>query len=188
MKWLRSHRRTALLVGLTLLLPVALYLQTLFGLLGLAFDYGSQANRLEPRLERLQGLEAFAGPLEEQQSLALERLNALVYPPDQDASALAAVLQAEARALLSQAGMAISNSQVLPVRQDEMFDRIAVKLTVAGSLRALDEALIAIASAQPSIIVETMDAFPARASRRSDGESEQSLTAVLQLMVLRALP
>lgn len=189
MSWLRTHRRTAVLLGLTLVLPIYLYLQTVFGLLGLAFEYRGDAGRITPRLERLQGLENFEEQLREQQSVAKERLDALVYPPEQDGSALAALLQSEVRQLLTREGMTVSNSQVLPVRQDEVFDRVAVKLTVSGSLGALDAALRGIADARPRIVVESLDTFPERGGRRGQNAGpSQTLTAVMQLMVLRALP
>ena len=189
MNWLRSHRRIAVLLGVTLVLPVYLYLRTVFGLLGLAFDYRGDAGRITPRLERLQGLENFEDQLREQQVVARERLEALVYPPEQDPSALAALLQSEVRQLLGREGMTVSNSQVLPVRQDEVFDRVSVKLTVSGNLGALDAALRGIAQARPRIVVESLDTFPSTARRRgSVGGPDQNLTAVLQLMVLRALP
>ena len=50
----------------------------------------------------------------------------------------------------------------MPVRQDEVFDRVAVKLTVSGSLGSLDAALRGIADARPRIVVESLDTFPER--------------------------
>lgn len=189
MNWLRLHRRSAALLGLTLLLPAFFYVKTLLGLLGLGFDYASERDRIEPRIARMQGLLEVEAQLREQSGLASRRLRDVVFPAEGDASALAASLQADVRQLVAESGLTVSNSQVMPVRQGETFDRVAVKLTVAGSLSALDAALIAVAAYQPELLVESLAVFPARASARRRGASQaqaQQLTAVMQLMVLRS--
>ena len=188
MDWLRHHRRVATLVGLTLLIPLYFYLSTLFGVVGLGLEYRSERNRLEPRLARLEGLLAKEAELMGQSRAASDALRGQVYADGQDPSALAAALQADVRQILAEAGLSVSNSQVLPVRQGELFDQVAVKLTVSGSLPALDAALIGIAAHRPRLLVESIDAFPARTSSRNGGEEQQLLTAVIQLMVLRAMP
>lgn len=187
MSWLRNHRRSAVLIGLTLLIPLYFYLSTLFGLLGLAMDYRADANRLEPRLARLQGLLDIEADLTAQSSEALNVLRRQTYSPDEDPSALAATLQADVRQIFAEAGLSVTNSQVLPVRNGDRFDRVAVKLTVSGALPALDAALIGVAAHEPRMLVESIDAFPARTGGR-DAQEQQVLTAVVQLMVLRALP
>lgn len=187
MNWIRSHRRSALLIGLTLLLPAYFYLKTVAGLLQLGFDYAGDRNRIEPRVARLQGLLDHADELQEQSALAEERLRDLVFSSDEDASSLAATLQADVRQIFAESGLSVSNSQVMPLREGDDFDRVAVKLTVKGPLAALDAALIGLTSYTPRIVVESMDTFPARAAgRRKAGEpAPQTLSAVMQLMVLR---
>ncbi|MFN2288647.1 MAG: type II secretion system protein GspM, partial [Chromatocurvus sp.] len=56
MNWLRSHRRSAIIVGVTLLLPLIVYLNMLFGLVGLGFEAQGRIDDLKPRIARLQGL------------------------------------------------------------------------------------------------------------------------------------
>ena len=187
-EWVRHHRRSATLVGLTLLVPLFIYLSTLFSVIGLGLEYRGEKNRLEPRLARLEGLVVKEAELSERSQQATEAMRSVVYADGQDSSALAASLQAEVRQLFSEAGLSVSNSQVLPVRQGERFDRVAVKLTVSGSLPALDAAMIGIAAYQPRLLVESVDAFPARTGGRPRGEPPpQMLTAVIQVMALRAL-
>ncbi len=188
MDWIRHHRRAATLVGVTLLVPLYFYLSTLFGVVGLGLEYRSEKNRLEPRLARLEGLLARESELTAQSQVASEALRGQVYADGQDPSALAAALQADVRQIFAEAGLSVSNSQVLPVRQGEVFDQVAVKLTVSGSLPALDAALIGVAAHKPRLLVESIDAFPARTGSRNNREEQQLLTAVVQLMVLRAIP
>ena len=188
MNWVRLHRRAALFVGLTLLLPVFLYLKTVIGLLGLGFEYAGDRGRIEPRVARLKGLMQNEAELARQRQLAEKRLREVAFPATDDSSALAARLQADIRQVLSEAGMSVSNSQVMPVREGEQFDRVAVKLTTAGSLAALDAALIGIAAYRPQLLVESLDTFPVRANARKNAAESQSVTAVMQLMVLRVLP
>jgi general secretion pathway protein M len=175
-----------MLIALTVAVPLVFYIQVLFGMLGLAFEYRADAQRTAPRVARLQGLL-------EQRDLVLARSNeaqrelaALAYPALEDPSALAATLQAEVRQRLAEAGLSVSNSQVLPTRSEEQFDRVAIKLTASGSLPALDAALIGIAAMRPQLLVESLDVFPARSQRRnSEGEEPQNLTLVIQLLALR---
>ena len=58
MIWLNSHRRSAVLVGITLAVPLYLFLSALVGLLEVRADYQSQIDAIEPRLARMQGLVA----------------------------------------------------------------------------------------------------------------------------------
>jgi general secretion pathway protein M len=43
--------------------------------------------------------------------------------------------------MLADAGMEVTNSQVLPVRQRDGFDYVAVKVVARGSLSGLEESL-----------------------------------------------
>lgn len=187
MSWLRAHRRTALLVGLTLLLPAYLYLSSLISLIGVGLDYRGERGRLEPRLARVQGLLMERAELQAQSARAAEVLREQVYADEQDPSALAASLQAEARQIFAEAGLAISNSQVLPVRRGELFDEVAVKIAVEGSIAAFDTALVGIAAHRPRMLVEAIDVFPVSGPGRGAQYARQALTAVVQLKVLRAV-
>jgi general secretion pathway protein M len=182
--WLRLHRRTALLIALTLLVPLFLYLRLFFGVFSLAMDYSAERQRVAPRVARLEGLLAREALLVELRDEAKNALEDLVYSVADDTPTLAAALQADVRQVLTDAGLVITNSQVLPSRTDESFDRIAVKLTVSGSLPALDAALIGVAAMRPRLLVETLDVFPQRVTRGAN-ERGQTLGAVIQLFALR---
>ena len=190
MNGFRGRRRNVLLVGLTLLLPLFAVLDSLAGIAALGLDYAGERSRIEPRVARLQGLLEHADVLQARSATATARLRELAYAPAQEATALAAALQADARRIMDVVGLNVSNSQVMPTRRDEHFERVAVKLTVNGSLPALNDALIGIAASRPQLLVESLDAFPVSAQRRVGNRSVpvQSVTAVIQLMALRQAP
>lgn len=186
MNWLRLHWRAAVLVGITLLLPALLYLYGLAALLGLGADFAAERGRLEPRLARLQGLAQRRQLLLARSDAALEALRQRAYPAGEDASSLAATLQTRLRQLFSDAGLQVSNSQVLPPTETEQFQQVSLKVTVQGSLASLDAALVALGALRPRVLVASFDASPARRSRRGTPEV-QDVTAVIQLFALREL-
>lgn len=188
MNWLRSHRRSAIIVGATLLLPLVVYLNMLFGLVGLGFEAQGRIDDLKPRIARLQGLIDNEAALRESAGQVDARLAELGYPATEDANAVAATLQADVRQLFAEAGLGVSNSQVMPTRNEEDFDLIAIKLTASGGIAALDAALIGISAFRPMLLVESMDVFPARGQRKRGEPEPQNVTAVIQLLALRLLP
>lgn len=194
MNWLRVHQRTALVCGLTLLLPALLYLGALFGLWGLRQASQEELDRLEPRIARLQGLIAHEGELREAAAAVESQVLGLVYPASQDRTTVSATLQTSVREVFTSAGLSVTNSLVLPVRERGNFDYISVKLTVSGELSGLDEAMVGIAQYLPLLLVETIDVTPARVPRvraQRDGSKvapeQQLITASIQLLSLRAV-
>jgi general secretion pathway protein M len=184
MSWLRTHRRSAWICGLTLLVPLLLYLNALLGLWGMRHAYQSDIDYLEPRIARLRGLVGHESQLRDSSAQAKREVVKLVYPVSGDRATVAATLQTSVRQILSDAGLSVSNSQVLPVREEGDFDYIGIRLTVAGDLAGLDKALTGIAQYLPLLLVESLDVRPDRARR---GEAQrQTVTATLQLLSLRA--
>jgi general secretion pathway protein M len=184
--WLKVHQRTAWICGLTLLLPVLFYLNALFGLLAVHQDAQAEINRIEPRIARLRGLIDYEDQLREAAVAVDSQVIELVYPAAEDQATVSAELQTQVRDIFGKAGLSVSNSQVLPVRAQGNFDYVGVKLTVTGSLPALDEALAGIAGYLPLVLVESLDVYPARTPRGKDVREQQMLTASLQLLSLRA--
>ncbi len=186
MSWFRVHRRTAVICGVTLLVPVLLYLNVLSGVFGARQADQAQIERIAPRIARLQGLIDHEDQLREAAVAVDSRVLELVYPAQEDQATVSTELQTQVRDIFGKAGLSVSNSQVLPVREQGDFDYIGVKLTVTGSLPALDEALAGISAYMPLVLVESLDVYPARASRGKDDSEQQALTASIQLLSLRA--
>lgn len=186
MNWLRLHQRTAWICGLTLLLPALLYFNALLGLWGMYHAANAEMERIEPRIARLQGLIDYQDRLSEAAVAVDSKVLELVYPASQEQTAVSAELQTRVRDIFAKAGLSVTNSQVLPVREQGNFDYIGVTLTMTGSLPALDEALAGIAAYLPLVLVESLEVYPSRVAR-GRGESEpQQITASLKLLSLRA--
>jgi general secretion pathway protein M len=184
-EWIKSHRRSALIVGFTLVVPTYVFFLLLGNALSLRAQIGDQINGIEPRVARMLGLIEKEEALRSSLSGVRSIMNDHVYRKATDAEGVAASLQAEARRIVASSGMEVTNSQVLPIRKREMFDYIAIKLVARGTLNQLDESLAELANFRPVIFVESIDAFPNR-RRGRDSEEEQVLTVSLELLSLRA--
>jgi len=185
--WLRSNQRSAWIIGLTLIIPALLYLNALLGLLSMRQGYQSEIDALAPRIARLQGLIEHEGQLRESALKVDKRVERLAYPATEDRATVSARLQKNARQIFVEAGLSVSNSQVLPVREKNAFDYIGLKLTVTGDVAALDTAMIAITGYRPLLLVESLDVWPTRGSSRKSTINEQTVSASLQLLSLRAV-
>ncbi|MEP5567936.1 MAG: type II secretion system protein GspM [Halioglobus sp.] len=190
MDWIKTHQRSAMICGLTLLLPLLFYVNLLIGAFGLGAEYARDMERLPQRIARLQGLQEVEEQLRESSGVVQQATARLTYPPTAERASVAASMQSDVRQLMADAGLTVSNSQVLPVREEENFDYIAVKLTVAGDIDALDRALAEIADFTPLIIVEGLDVWPMR-QRSVRGAAakveKQETTASIRLLSLRSL-
>lgn len=192
MNWVRSHRRSAWIIGLTILVPALLYLNALSGLLNLRQEYQSGIDALSPRVARLQGLIDHEDQLREAAGEVDQQVLGLVYPASDDRATVSARLQKEVRQMLVDAGLSVSNSQVLPLREKDLFDYVGVKITVTGDVAGLNAALTSLSLFQPLVMVESLDVWPKRESRRRSGttensEGEQVVNATMQLLSLRAV-
>jgi general secretion pathway protein M len=184
--WIKTHRRSAVLIAISLLLPIYVFFAVLGKTLATRAGYQEQIDSIAPRIARMEGLVAKEQALRDALSGVNTVMNDFIYPSGSDAAAVSASMQAEARRILGQAGMNVSNSQVLPVRKRDVFDYVSVKVVARGELEQLDRSLAEIARFRPAIFVETFDAFPNRKRRKNVGE-EQTLTVTMQLLSLRAV-
>jgi general secretion pathway protein M len=184
--WIKAHQRSAIICGLTLLLPLLLYLNLVFSAWGMRAEYAGEIERLTPRIARLAGVQQVEEILRESAGVVQQRMSRLVYPASAERASVAASMQTDVRQLMTDAGLTVSNSQVMPVREEERFDFIGVKLTVAGDMGSLDRALAELADFTPLIIIEGLDIWPTR-TRRNQGEPEaQEATVSIRLLSLRS--
>ena len=185
MNWIESHQRSAWICGLTLLVPLLLYLNVLLGVWGVGHAYQSDIDNLMPRITRLRGLIGYESQLRDASTRSGEEVARLAYPVEGDAATASASLQTNVRKILTEAGLTVSNSQVLAVREKENFDYISIRLTVEGDLSGIDAALTGIARFRPLLLVESLEIRPVRSARKND--STQLIKATLQLLSLRAV-
>jgi len=184
--WVKIHRRSALMVGVTLLVPLYFFLSTLTAVLATRADYAGQIDSIEPRLARLQGLIEHEDALEQALAGVQNRVSDYVYPATTDAAGVGAALQAELRGILGDRGFEVTNSQVLPVRKKPRFDYISVKVVARGSLEQLENSLAELDRFRPLVMVETLDVMPNR-TRRRDAPDEQTITVTVTFLTLRTV-
>ena len=185
MSWIQSHQRSAWICGLTLLVPLLFYFNALLGLWGVGHAYQSDIDNLIPRIARLRGLVGYESQLRDASTRSGKGVAALAYPAAGDAATVSTALQTSVRQILTEAGLTLSNSQVLPVREKDNFDYISIRLTVEGDLSGLDAALTGIARFRPLLLVESLNVSPVRSPRK--GAPTQRIKATLQLLSLRAV-
>ena len=183
---MRRHRQSALVVGLTLLLPLALFFYACGVLWVQRAGYQQDIERLLPRIARLNGLIASEQALRESAGQVDSRVLDLDQPQTEPRAATAAARQQDVRKMLIAAGLEVRNSQLLPARELDGLDYLSVKLRVSGELAALDRALQEIVRHRPLMLVESIDVTPVRSSRRRSKPAQQAVTVNLQLLALRA--
>lgn len=185
MSWLQANKRSAWIIGLTLLVPAVIYLNALFGLLAVREEYATGADRLLPRIARLQGLIASGEQIQDSAEKVGRVVANLVYPVTTDRDTVSATLQKDVRQILVESGLSVSNSQVLPIREEDNFDYISLKLTVTGDLADLDSALSALSGYTPVLMIESLDIW--RNRDRVKEQPTQTVSTTLQLFSLRAI-
>lgn len=184
-QWISVHTRSAVIIGLTLLLPLYLALHLLFNFWQMYATYQSDIDYLQPRIARLEGLIAHGDRVRAAHDRAAAEFGSLVYPASEDRATASANLQSVVRQMFADAGLSVSNSQVLPARQQGGFDYLGLKLSARGGLDALDAALESLADYQPLLLVTSIDIKPGRAGRSNP--DEQSVAATVQVLSLRAV-
>jgi general secretion pathway protein M len=168
MSWFHAHRRSAWIIAATLLVPLLLYLYLFSAIWGQRAAYQSQIDRLQPRVARLQGLLDYEQQLLQSSGMVDAQIGELVYSAADDAATISTTLQKDIRKILVDAGLSVTNSQVLPVNSNEEgFDYVRLRVTVSGAVSGLDTALGEFAAYTPLLLVESMDVSPAPQARRN---------------------
>jgi general secretion pathway protein M len=183
--WFRNNPRYAVMVLGTLALPALLLLYLAISLFGMRSGYQLQIERLEPRIARLQGLLNREEQVRDAARVVGSDVLDLVYPATDDAGTVSANLQKNVREILGAAGLSVSNSQILPVREKDGFDHIAVKLTASGGLPALDTALADLNAYLPLLLLESIEVWPNRSRARASEAEEQTITTTVQVLALK---
>lgn len=149
--------------------------------------YQAEIDRLQPRVARMAGLIESEEKLRVSAGQLGSQVLNLVYPPTDDSATVSAALQKDVRQIMTDAGLSVTNSRILPVLQEESFDRIGLSLTVSGGLDALDSALLAMVAYKPLLLIDMMDIKPKRMSRSRDKDGQQIVIVSFQLLTLRAI-
>lgn len=139
--------------------------------------------QLEPRHARLQGVQAMLPELTAATARAQATLNEHSYPADQDAAKAGNDAQQRIRSIFEASQLTINSLQVLPPKDSERFQSIAISLQVEGTLPEMHAALLKLRDQKPSIQV---DSFSLQSTGPVRPASTQRVAGSFGFSVLRA--
>lgn len=139
--------------------------------------------QLEPRHARLQGVQAMLPELTAATARAQATLNQHSYPATQDATKAGNDAQQRIRTLFEASQLTINSLQVLPPKDSERFQSIAISLQVEGTLAEIQAALLKLRDDKPSIQV---DSFSLQSTGPVRPASTQRVAGSFGFSVLRA--
>ncbi|GAB2455525.1 MAG: type II secretion system protein GspM [Comamonas sp.] len=140
---------------------------------------------LEPRYARLKGLDMQRDEVEQALQRALRIRSSYVYPASQDAGQTGNAVQQKVRDLLTNAGLTVVSSQVMPAKEEKGFDRIPLSVRAEGELLAVDSALSVISEQLPVILVNDVEVRSQAALTNMNEKVAPRLSLQLTLSVLR---
>jgi general secretion pathway protein M len=180
--WQRRDRMWLAIGLLVLALPLVL--------VGVAVaDWHGRAQadmeQLEARHARLRGIVQQRDEIDAALQAAQAARSAYVYPASEDPAQTGNLVQQRMRELLTQAGMQVRSSQVLPPSQEQGFDRVGLLLGADGDLAALQSALAALAAKSPVVMVDDLDIRVQGALNNQRPTDAARLAVRLRLSVLR---
>lgn len=186
MSWMQANRKVAIIVALTLAVPLVLVLYFAMNLWALGRSNQAEIDSLEPRIARLIGAKQAEGQLLASAREVESRILNLVYPSSEDPDTVSAALQKNVRDIMSGAGLVVADSRIESTMREGAFDVIGLTVSVTGSIDALDAALLEVVSYTPLLLVTDINVMSARSSRRNGANKEdQVLTVKMHLLALR---
>ena len=169
--------RPTIVVGTSMGLVLLVLLWALLYFWSLRQDFVREIEAIEPRTSRLLGMMQSAEQLETTSGEARGVLRDLVLPAGRDSASVAASLQQDVREVMTDAGLSVTGSQILPTRRAEGYDRLILDLKVEGNVDSMDEALAELELLRPMVFIESVKIKPSRSrtSRRRKQQQQQSV-------------
>lgn len=185
--WLKNLTRAQWIVAVSLAAIVCLWFWVALFFWGHYRSLHQQSQELIPRIARLAGLAESEAVLQAAGEQADSQLQLLVYGDAGDANAM---MQQQVRQVLEQAGLTVAGSQILTPKIESLFTRLQLDISATGSIEALEVALRDLHDLRPLVMVDSLQAQPARTRVRGGGALpfEQVLTLRLRLSSLRLQP
>lgn len=190
MKLALKADRPTIVVGASLGLVALVVLYALFYFLSLRQSFASEIDNIEPRTARLLGMLENYDELRMGSGSADDVLRDVVVPASRDRANASATLQRNVRAVMRDAGLTVSGSQIISPREAEGYDRLGLDITVEGNVNALEQALLDLEEMRPMVFVESVKIKPTRIRRSSRNQSPAAedprrVTARFYLFALR---
>ena len=181
-------------IGATLSFVVILVMALLIEVSTSLVDSLQQSGRHEPRIARMLGYEATAQELQAAAEEFSKALDGLAYPAADDANATGARLKQTLRGFAEESGLTVVGSQLaVSTAKDiddqenevDLFEQLAVELSLDGPPIALDAFLVAVSQHSPALATVSIDIRRKRRSRRDGDETREFLTVRLRVVALR---
>jgi len=182
-------KRSTLVVGTTVAVVLLLLIYILASLWSWRYGYARQVDALQPRVERLEGLVLAEEQLRLASDVIDNTLLELAYAPSGDVAMTSADMQQRVRQVVTNAGLTVAGSQILPPLQRDGLQILRLDLTLSGGINDFDQALRDLRELRPLAMVDTASVKPsvARRSRNKPNGARKGLTARLRIMSLRVL-
>ena len=148
----------------------------------------ARLEELEPRYARLLGLEAQRPDIVAALAQADAARSQYTYPASQDANQSGNAAQQRIRDIFSSAGLQVISSQVMPPKDEKIFDRIPITVRTEGEMLAVQSALAVLSNQVPVIIINELEILLPGGLSNANPKVAPRLAASFNLSVLRERP
>ena len=148
----------------------------------------ARLEELEPRYARLLGLEAQRPDIVAALAQADAARAQYTYPASQDANQSGNAAQQRIRDIFSSAGLQVISSQVMPPKDEKIFDRIPITVRTEGEMLAVQSALAVLSNQVPVIIINELEILLPGGLSNANPKVAPRLAASFNLSVLRERP
>lgn len=138
----------------------------------------------EMRLSRLMSLYESRDDIRQRLSSEEEQLTGFVYLSNRDPSSISTQMQQQFRDILNQVGVETQGSQILPLVENDDYQRIRLHVRMNLELNQLEELLSLIYQQRPLINIDELQLQPVAVR---GGETPQMLNAQLYLSSIRLM-
>ena len=155
-----------LAIGLLALVCLVVIILLFVPIVSKGHEFYETKQNLAFRLKRFKQVIASKDAVLNKISEAREEFQAQGYFSTKQTESLAsAEIQQFLKKTISTASGELTSTQVLPIKQEESFTRITVKVRMTGDMEALRSVLYEIETSKPLVLIEQLDIRPVRGKR-----------------------
>ena len=183
----RKQRRLLALAILLLALALVFSITVLPGLLANQ-HYRDTIAGLEGRLQQLQRAAAIGDALQPQyEQLKRWKTSDAQYLKSNSAALAAAELQRLVKRIIVSKNAEVVSTQILTTRQEEGFDRVALKVRIRGELENIIQAFYVIETGEPFVFMDNVSVRASR-GRRVRGQAPTLQTLDIDMELIGYMP
>ena len=134
--------------------------------------------QITPRYARLAGLQHAESKITQSLHESQEHLAQFLYSPDTPVERIGTELQQRLRALATENGLAVPNSNILPAMSGEFIEIVSVVLTVQGSSEQFSRLLVSLQQERPALQVDEIQLAGGRGKARGQLSAQITISAM----------